>query len=142
MCCDAGGRGFVGGDFCCAHGGEEGGHVLGLQIGGGSLRGRGRDLAAWRADLVGSGGGGRRGVAVFAFRAWLGQGRAMREVVWVGVSGGKQFAWAAFGGREGSAWVSGGQCGGRVRATGWGGRVFGRGPPCGGCVRPAGCGGW
>ena len=28
--CDAGSRGFVGGGFCCGHGGEDGGHVLGL----------------------------------------------------------------------------------------------------------------
>ena len=28
--CDVGGRGFVGGSFCCCHGGEDGGHVLRL----------------------------------------------------------------------------------------------------------------
>ena len=28
--CDAGSRGLVGGGFCCGHGGEDGGHVLGL----------------------------------------------------------------------------------------------------------------
>ena len=38
----------------------------------------------------------------FSFRAWLGRGPAMCEVVWVGVRGGKKkFAWAAFGGRGG-----------------------------------------
>ena len=37
----------------------------------------------------------------FSFRAWLGQGPAMFEVVWVGVRGGEQFAWAAFRGRGG-----------------------------------------
>ena len=46
--------------------------------------GPGRDLAAQRADLGGSGGGGRRGAAVFAFRARLGRGNAMREVVSAG----------------------------------------------------------
>ena len=59
------------------------------------------DLAAWRADLVGSGGGGRRGALAFSFRAWLGRGPAMCEVVWVGVRGGEQLTWAAFGGRGG-----------------------------------------
>ena len=32
---DAGGCGFLGGGFCCGHGGEDGGHVLGLQVQGG-----------------------------------------------------------------------------------------------------------
>ena len=89
------------GGFCCGHGGKERGHVRGLQVGGGWLGGLGRELTARRADLVGSGGVGRRGAAVFAFWAWLGRGPVMREVVWVGVRGGKQFAWAAFGGRGG-----------------------------------------
>ena len=43
--------------------------------------GPGRDLAARRADLFGSGGGGRRGAVAFSFRAWLGRGPAMCEVV-------------------------------------------------------------
>ena len=37
----------------------------------------------------------------------------MCEVVWVGVRGGEQFAWAAFRGRGGWAWVLWGVCGGR-----------------------------
>ena len=37
----------------------------------------------------------------FSFWAWLGPGPAMCEVVWVGVRGGEQFAWAAFRGRGG-----------------------------------------
>ena len=55
---------------------------------------------------------------------------------------GEQFAWAAFGGRGGWAWGSGGVCGGRVRVTGQGGCAVGRGAPRGGCVWVAGCGGW
>ena len=54
----------------------------------------------------------------FSFRAWLGRGPAMCEVACVGVRGGEQFAWAAFGGRGGWAWVFWGVCWGRVRATG------------------------
>ena len=71
----------------------------------------------------------------FSFWAWLGRGPAMCEVVWVGVRGGEQFAWAAFRGRGGWALVSFGVCGGCGRATGWGGRAAGRGAPlgCGGC---------
>ena len=41
----------------------------GCSFGGGRLGGPGRDLAARRADLVRSGGGGRRGAVAFSFRA-------------------------------------------------------------------------
>ena len=95
----------------------------------------------WRADLVGSGGGGRRGAVAFSFWARLCLGPAMCEVVWVGVRGGEQFAWAAFRGRGGWAWVLWGVCGGRGRATGSGGRAAGRGAPLGGCVWVVECGG-
>ena len=69
------------------------GMSFGLQVGDGWLGRPGRDLAARRADLVSSGGAGRRGAAVFAFRAWLGRGPAMCEVVWVGVRGGNSSRW-------------------------------------------------
>ena len=52
------------------------------------------------------------------------------------------FAWAAFRGRGGWACVFWGVCGGRGRATGWGGRGAGRGAPLGRCVRVVECGGW
>ena len=73
----------------------------GSRLGAVGWGGPGRDLAVRRADLVGSGGGGRRGAVAFPFWAWLGRGPAMCEVVWVGVRGGEQFAWAAFRGRGG-----------------------------------------
>ena len=111
--------------------------VRGHQCWVGGVRG---DLVAPRADLVGSGGRGRRGAAVSSFWAWLGWGPAMREGVWVGVRGGEQFECAAFGGRGGWACGSGGVCGGSVRVTGPGGCAVGRGVPCGGCVRFAGWG--
>ena len=114
----------------------------GCRLGAGGLGGPGRDLAVRRADLVGSGGGGRRGAVDFIFRAWLGRGPAMCEVVWVGVRGGEQFAWAAFRGRGGLAWVFWGVCGGHGRATGWGRRAAGRGAPLGGSVRLVECAGW
>ena len=114
----------------------------GCRLGAGGWGGGGRDLAARRGDLVGSGGGGRRGAVAFSFWAWLGPGPAMCEVVWVGVRGGEQFAWAAFRGRGGWAWVFWGVCGGRGRATGWGGRAAGRGAPLDGCVWVVECGGW
>ena len=78
----------------------------------------------------------------FSFWAWLGPGPAMCEVVWVGVRGGEQFAWAAFRGRGGWAWVFWGVCGGRGPATGRGGRAARRGAPLSGCVRVVECGGW
>ena len=105
----------------------------------------------WRADLVSSGEGGWRGAVAFSFRAWLGRGPAMCEVVWVGVRGGEQFAWAAFRGRGGwpgsSGVCLGGVCGplggvGVPQGVGllsagvcglssvWGGQ----GCPAGGCV--------
>ena len=71
---------------------------------------------------------------------WLGPGPAVCEVVWVGVRGGEQFAWAAFRGRGGWAWVLWGVCGGRGRATGWGGRAAGRGAPLRGGVWVVKCG--
>ena len=113
----------------------------GCRFGGGRLGGPGRDPAARRANLVGSGGGGRRGAVAFSFWARLGPGPAMSEVVRVGVRGGEQFAWAAFRGWEGWAWVLWGVCGGRGRATGWSGRAAGRGAPLGGCVWVVECGG-
>ena len=114
----------------------------GCRLGAGGLGGPGRDLVARRADLVGSSGGGRRGAVAFSCRAWLGRGPAMCEAVLVGVRGGEQFVWAAFRGRWGWAWVFWGVCGGRGRATRWGGRATGRGTPLGGCVRVVECGGW
>ena len=50
----------------------------------------------------------------FALWAWLGPGPAMCEVVWVGVCGGEQFAWAVFrggGGGPGSSVVCAGGVG-------------------------------
>ena len=88
-------------------------------------------VVTWRpgGPIWSAGGGGRRGAVAFSFRAWLGRGPAICEVAWVGVCGGSQFAWAAFRGRGGWAWVFWGLRGGRVRATGWGGRAAGRGLP-------------
>ena len=114
----------------------------GCKLGAGSLGG---PVVIWRprgADLVGSGGGGRRGAVAFSFWARLGPGPAMCEVVWVGVRGGEQFAWATFRGRGGWAWVLWGVCGGRESATGCGGRAPGRRAPLGGCVWVVECGGW
>ena len=89
---------WAGAGFCRA---EDGGHVLGPRVGVRWLGELGRDLAAWRADPVGSAARGSCGAAVSAFWAQLGWAPAMREGVWVGVRGGKQFAWAAFGSRGG-----------------------------------------
>ena len=61
----------------------------------------------------------------FSFWAWLGRGPAMCEVVWVGVCGGEQFAWAAFRGRGGGPGSSG------VCAGGVGGPLGGMGVPRG-----------
>ena len=83
--------------------------------------GPGRDLAARRADLVGCGGGGRRGAAAFSFWARLGPGPAMCEVVWVGVSGGNSSRGlhsGAGGGGPGSSGVCVGGVGGPLGGVG------------------------
>ena len=74
----------------------------------------------------------------FSSWAWLGRGPAMCEVVWVGVRGGEQFAWAASRGQRGWAWVFWGVCGGLWRVTGWGGRAAGRRAPLGGLLSVGG----
>ena len=141
--CHAGGCSFVGrGVLHRGHCAEDGRHVLGLRVGGGWLEGSGHDLAAGQADLVGSGGRGRREAAVSAFRARLGWAPVMREGVRSGVRGGEQFAWVAFGGRGGWAWGLGGVCGGRVRVSWRVGRSVRRGAPRRGCMWVAGCGEW
>ena len=124
------GRGGLRRGYC----GEDGGQLLGLRVGGGWLEGPGCDLAARWADLVGSGGQGRHEAVVSAFRVRLGWAPAMCEGVRVGVRGGKQFVWAAFGGRGGRVWGFGGVCGGRVWVSGRAGCVVGRGALRGGCV--------
>ena len=118
---------------------EDGGHLLGLRVGSAWLEGPCRDLAAQWADLISGGGRGRCGAAVSALRVRLGWAPATREGMHVGVRGGEQFAWAAFGGREGSAWGFGGVCGGRMRVTGQGGCAVGLGALRGRCVWVAGC---
>ena len=111
-----------------------------LRVGGRWLEGPGRDLVARRGILVGSGGQGRRRVAVSPFGARLRWAPAMREGVQFRFRGGEQFAWAAFGGRGVWAWGFGAVCGGRVWVSGRVGRAVGRGAPCGGCS--VGCRAW
>ena len=112
---------------------------LGCGTGGECLEGPGPDLAVRRADPVGSGGRGLRGAAGSAFGIQLGCDSAMLEGVRFGVRGGKQFAWAAFGGQGGWAWGFEGVCGGRVWFTGRVGCGLRRGALRGGCVWVAGC---
>ena len=91
-------------------------------VGGGG----GNYMAPLRADLVGSGGEGRRGAAVIAFCARPGQGPAMPEVVWVGVRGGgnssRQLHLGAARAAPGFPGVFEGACAGH-----WAGWVY-RGP--------------
>ena len=115
--------------------------VVGGGVGGAWMY-RHRCRRCLRGYVDGVGGGGRRGAVTFSFWAWLGLGPAMCEVVWVGVRGGEQFAWATLRGRGGWGWVFWDVCRGRGRATGWGGRAAGRGAPLGGCVWVVECGGW
>ena len=141
--------------------GEDGGHVLGPLVGGEWLGGARCDVAARRADPIGSGWRLTCGASVSAFRAWLGRAAAMREDVWVGVCGEEHFAWAAFRRRGGWDWGLGVCAGGECRSLGgvrepWGvgllavgvcglaGVVGGEGCSAGGSVAGlCGClGGW
>ena len=113
----------------------------GCRLGAGGLGGPGRDLAARRADLVGCGGGGRRGAAAFSF--WARLGRVLQCARSCGLcQRGEQFAWAAFRGRGGWAWVLWGVCGGAWAGhwVGWACRGA-WGSPLGGCVWVVECGG-
>ena len=58
--------------YAAATAGRIEGMSSGCRLGAGGW-GPGRDLAARRADLVGSGGGGRRGAVASSFLAWLGR---------------------------------------------------------------------
>ena len=114
------------------------GRMEGMSSGCGSGEGGWGGLAlTWRpegADSVGSGGRGRRGAAVSAFWVRLGWAPAMGEGVWVGVRGGQQLAWAAFGGRGGPAWGFRGVCGVCVPVTGQVGCAVGGWAPRSGCL--------
>ena len=56
LCLHAGGGTFAGcGGLRCRYRKEDGGHLIGLRVEGGSLAGPGRDLVTWWDDLVGDG---------------------------------------------------------------------------------------
>ena len=114
----------------------------GFRLGAGGWGGL---VVTWRpGGPIWSAAAGEGGAGLWPSPSGLGWGRgpAMCEVVWVGVRGGEQFAWAAFRGQGEWAWDFWCLWGGRGRATGWVGHAAGRGARLGGCVRVVECGGW
>ena len=75
-------------------------------ISSGSMMGaggsKGRNLAAWGADLDGSGMRGRRRAAVSTDSVWLGRARAICEGARISAHGGGKVVWAAFRCRGGT----------------------------------------
>ena len=105
--------------------------------------GWGGPVLTWRpGGSIWSAAAGEGGAGLWPSSSGLGSDGVLQCVRLCGlVCGGEQFAWAAFRGGGGWAWVFWGVRGGRVRDTGWGGRAAGRGAPLGGCVRVVECGG-
>ena len=101
-------------------------------------------VVTWRpGGPIWSAAAGEGGAGLWPSPSGLGWARVLQCARLCGLaSAGEQFAWAAFRGRGGWAWVFWGVCGGRGRATGWGGCAAGRGAPLGGCVWVVECGGW
>ena len=113
----------------------------GCRLGAGSWGG---PVVTWRpGGPIWSAAAGEGGAGLRPSLSGLGWARVLQCARSCGLvsAGGEQFAWAAFRGRGGWAWVLWGVCGGRGRATGWGGRAAGRGAPLGGCVWVVECGG-
>ena len=109
----------------------------GCRLGAG---GRGGPVVTWRpGGPIWSAAAGGGGAGLWPSLSGLGSARVLQCARSCG--GGEQFAWAAFRGRGGWAWVLWDVCRGRGRATGWGGRAAGRGAPLGGCVWVVECGG-
>ena len=99
----------VAGSWAAASAAATAGRMEGMSLGCGlGVGGWGGPAVTWRrGGLIWSAAvrGGRYGAVAFSFWAWLGQGPAMCEAVWVGVRGGEQFARAAFGGGPGFSGV-------------------------------------
>ena len=114
----------------------------GCRLGAG---GWGGPVVTWRpGGPIWSTAAGEGGAVLWPSPSGLGRARVLQCARLCGLAsaGGEQFAWAALRGRGGWAWVFWGVCGGRGRATGWGGRAAGHGAPLGGCVWVVECGGW
>ena len=106
--------------------------------------GWGGPVVTWRpGGPIWSAAAGEGGAGLWPSPSRLGWARVLQCARSCGLASarGEQFAWAAFRGRGGWAWVLWGVCGGRGRATGWGGRAAGRGAPLGRCVWVVECGG-
>ena len=104
----------------------------GCRLGAG---GWGGPVVTWRpGGPIWSAAAGEGGAGLWPSPSGLGLAGVLQCVRLCGLAsaGWEQFAWAAFRGREGWAWVFWGVCGGRGRATGWGGCAAGRRAPLAG----------
>ena len=114
----------------------------GCRLGAG---GWGGPVVTWRPGRpIWSAAVGEGGAGLWPSPSGLGCARVLQCVRWCGLAsaGGNSSRRLHLGAGGGWACVFWGVCGGRWRATGWGGRAAGRGAPLGGCVGVVECGGW
>ena len=114
----------------------------GCRLGAG---GWGGPVVTWRPSRpIWSAAAGEGGVGLWPSPSGLGWAGVLQCVRLCGFAspGGNSLRWLHPGARGGWALVFWGVRGGRVRATGCGGRAAGRGAPLSGCVRVVECGGW
>ena len=113
----------------------------GCRLGAG---GSGGPVVTWRpGEPIWSAAAGEGGAGLWPSRSGLGLARVLQCARLCGLAsaGGNSSRGLHSGAGGGWAWVFWGVCGGRGRATGWGGRAAGRGAPLGGCVWVVECGG-
>ena len=109
------------------------------------LSGWGGPAVIWRpGGQIWSAAGGEGGAGLWPSSSGLGWAGVLQCVRLCGLAsaGGNSTRGLHSGAGGGWAWVFWGVRGGRVRATGWGGRAAGRGASLGGCVRVVERGGW
>ena len=114
----------------------------GCRLGAG---GWGSPVVTWRpGGPIWSAAAGEGGAGLWPSPSGLGWAGVLQCVRLCGLAsaGGISSRGLHSGAGGGGAWFFWGVCGGRGRATGWGGRAAGRGAPLGGCVRVVECRGW
>ena len=114
----------------------------GCRLGAG---GWGGSVVTWRpGGPIRSAAAGDGGAGLWPSPSGLGWAGVLQCVRLCGLAsaGGNSSRGLHSGAGGGWAWVFWNVRGGRVRATGWGGRAAGGRAPIGGCVRVVECGGW
>ena len=134
--------GLRAGAFAAATARRMEGMSSGCRLGAG---GWGGPVVTWRpGGPIWSAAAGEGGAGLWPSLSGLGWARVLQCARLCGLaSAGRNSSLGLHSGAgEGWALVFWGVCGGRGRATGWGGHAAGRGAPLGGCVWVVECGGW